>query len=68
MTSDELADGFQGLFTEAHAQVVALPDGPDKVRLGRLLALFHAAGNAFWQTGADAGVVKPMDGSNKPPQ
>lgn len=67
MTSQEVADAFQGLFDAAHAYVDSLPDGPEKLRANRLLRVFHGAGEAFADHLAERGVIRPLDGTSKPP-
>lgn len=67
MTNDELMAVFAGAFTEAHARVTELPNGPDKTQAQRLLAMFHHAGNVFAEHASNMGAIQPFDGTSKPP-
>ncbi len=66
MTADELATAFQDLFTEAHAQVDALPDDHVKTVADRLLSMFHRAGEVFAAHAVDSDLIQPLEGTNKP--
>lgn len=67
MSNDELLAAFSELFTELHAKVHALPDGPDKTAAIHLAAMFHHAGNLFADHVSSMGEVHTFDGTNKPP-
>ena len=64
---DDQLDAAIEWFRVAHETLDALPEGSVKTRGRRLLALHHAAGNALWDHLGDNGVVRPFDGTNKPP-
>lgn len=67
MSNDDLVAEFEALFVEAHARVDALDDGQVKTTAGRLLDMFHHAGNVFASHCSDNGLIGPFDGTNKPP-
>lgn len=67
MTNDELFAYFEAGFTELHAKIAALPDGPSKTRAHRLANVFHHAGNVLAEHCSDEGEIQPFDGTSKPP-
>lgn len=63
----ELLDEGLSWYERAHAFVESMEDGPVKTRAARLLAVKHGAANALWDHLGEHGVVRPYDGTNKPP-
>lgn len=67
MDPNDLLDEGISWFERAHDFAETLPEGPMKTRARRLLAIQHAAANAVWDHLGEHGVVRPFDGTNKPP-
>lgn len=67
MTNDDMVDEFTALLVEMHARIDALDASPEKDRANRLANVAHGALEALQDVLSGAGVVKPLDGTNKPP-
>lgn len=68
MTREQRRDALRQHFEDMHAEVDALPAGPERRALRLLLAVFHRAADAFMDRLVQGGHVQPFSGGEEKPE